>query len=157
MKPVQPSEKSIFLEALDIESTEERIAFVEAACRGDRVLLTSVSALLREHEREDNPVDTPIVAKGERHPFADADAESVFDANNSFSGHALGTMIGPYKLLEQIGEGGFGLVFVADQQLPIRRRVALKIIKPGMESREVLTRFEAERQAIALTKRHYPS
>ena len=102
MKPVQPSEKSIFLEALDIESTEDRIAFVEAACRGDRVLLISVSALLREHEREDNPVDTPIVAKGERHPFADADTQSYFDANNSFSGHA-------------------------------------------------------QRQAIALTKRHYPS
>jgi serine/threonine protein kinase len=59
-------------------------------------------------------------------------------------------MIGPYKLMEQIGEGGFGLVYVADQQSPIRRRVALKIIKPGMESREVLIRFEAERQAIAL-------
>jgi hypothetical protein len=70
--------------------------------------------------------------------------------NHSFSGQALGTMIGPYKLMEQIGEGGFGLVYVADQQTPIRRRVALKVIKPGMESLEVLTRFEAERQAIAL-------
>ncbi len=61
-----------------------------------------------------------------------------------------GTVIGPYKLMEQIGEGGFGLVFVAEQQQPIRRKVALKIIKPGMDTRDVIARFEAERQALAL-------
>src|SRR6476660_899832 len=61
-----------------------------------------------------------------------------------------GAMIGPYKLMEQIGEGGFGLVFVAEQQEPVRRKVALKIIKPGMDSQQVITRFEAERQALAL-------
>jgi eukaryotic-like serine/threonine-protein kinase len=150
MKPVRSSEKSIFLEALDIESIKERAAFIEAACRGDAALLSSVTALWREHVRDDNPVDTPIVATGDGHHAASADIESYVATNQSISGHVLGTMIGPYKLMEQIGEGGFGLVFVADQQTPIRRRVALKIIKPGMESREVLTRFEAERQAIAL-------
>src|SRR5262249_51696696 len=61
-----------------------------------------------------------------------------------------GTVIGPYKLLEQIGEGGMGLVFVAEQERPVRRRVALKIIKPGMDSRQVVARFEAERQALAM-------
>ena len=61
-----------------------------------------------------------------------------------------GTVIGPYKLMEQIGEGGMGLVFVAEQQQPVRRKVALKIIKPGMDTREVIARFEAERQALAL-------
>src|SRR5581483_5544824 len=61
-----------------------------------------------------------------------------------------GTVIGPYKLLEQIGEGGMGLVFVAEQQRPVRRKVALKIIKPGMDTRAVVARFEAERQALAL-------
>jgi serine/threonine protein kinase len=61
-----------------------------------------------------------------------------------------GTVIGPYKLLEQIGEGGFGLVFVAEQQQSIRRKVALKVIKPGMDTRAVIARFEAERQALAL-------
>ena len=61
-----------------------------------------------------------------------------------------GTVIGPYKLMEQIGEGGFGLVFVAEQQQPVRRKVALKIIKPGMDSRDIIARFEAERQALAL-------
>lgn len=151
MKPPQPSEKTIFLEALDIESTDDRVAYVEATCRGNNALLASVSALLREHEREDNPVDIPIVAKSERQRLSNDDnTESYVSRNDSTCRHSLGSMIGPYKLMEQIGEGGFGLVYVADQQSPIRRRVALKIIKPGMESREVLTRFEAERQAIAL-------
>ena len=61
-----------------------------------------------------------------------------------------GTVIGPYKLMEQIGEGGMGLVFVAEQQQPLRRKVALKVIKPGMDTRQVIARFEAERQALAL-------
>ena len=61
-----------------------------------------------------------------------------------------GTVIGPYKLLEQIGEGGFGLVFMAEQRQPVRRKVAVKILKPGMDSRQVIARFEAERQALAL-------
>jgi serine/threonine protein kinase len=59
-------------------------------------------------------------------------------------------MIGPYKLLEQIGEGGFGIVFMAEQQQPVRRKVALKMVKPGMDTRQVIARFEAERQALAL-------
>ena len=61
-----------------------------------------------------------------------------------------GTLIGPYKLLEQIGEGGFGLVYMAEQQQPVRRKVAVKILKPGMDTRQVIARFEAERQALAL-------
>jgi serine/threonine protein kinase len=61
-----------------------------------------------------------------------------------------GTVVGPYKLLEQIGEGGFGVVFMAEQVTPVRRRVALKLIKPGMDTRQVIARFEAERQALAL-------
>src|SRR5436305_2442123 len=61
-----------------------------------------------------------------------------------------GARIGPYKLLQEIGEGGFGVVYLAEQEEPVRRRVALKIIKPGMDSRQVIARFEAERQALAL-------
>ena len=61
-----------------------------------------------------------------------------------------GTVIGPYKLLEEIGEGGMGVVFMAEQAQPVRRRVALKVIKPGMDSRQVIARFEAERQALAM-------
>src|SRR5690606_17903928 len=63
---------------------------------------------------------------------------------------SIGADVGPYKLLEQIGEGGMGSVYVAEQTHPVRRRVALKLIKPGMDTRQVLARFEAERQALAL-------
>ena len=66
------------------------------------------------------------------------------------AGEGPGTVIGTYKLLEQIGEGGMGLVFMADQLQPVRRRVALKILKPGMDTRQVVARFEAERQALAM-------
>ena len=118
--------------------------------KGIRNLLASVSALLREHEREDNPIDKPIASGGRLCNSATWTKPSRLPSQAGHSHQALGTMIGPYKLMEQIGEGGFGLVFVADQQEPVRRRVALKIIKPGMESREVIARFEAERQAIAL-------
>lgn len=138
------SEKSIFFEAFDIECPEERAAYVEQACAGDKDLLKAVCALLRENEREVNPVDRPIAASLLPTVLREREDE------NTASRFSPGTMVGPYKLMEQIGEGGFGLVFVAEQQSPVRRRVALKIIKPGMESREVIARFEAERQAIAL-------
>ena len=137
------SEKSIFFKAVEIESPAERAAYVQQACDGDEKLLAAVCALLRENDREENPVDRPIAAA--LLPTVVPESEDE-DTITIFSGH----VVGQYKLMERIGEGGFGLVFVAQQQAPVRRRVALKIIKPGMESREVLARFEAERQAIAL-------
>ena len=70
--------------------------------------------------------------------------------NNSAVTEAPGDSIGPYKLLQQIGEGGFGVVYMAEQHKPVRRKVALKIIKPGMDTKEVIARFESERQALAL-------
>jgi len=149
MKSEPLTEKSIFLDALDIESPSDRAAFIEAACQRNPELAASVWALFREHERDDNPIDKPI-APGGRSLRGSMDETELRPMQVGHSQQALGSMIGPYKLMEQIGEGGFGLVYVADQQEPVRRRVALKIIKPGMESREVLTRFEAERQAIAL-------
>jgi eukaryotic-like serine/threonine-protein kinase len=143
------TEQSVFLKALDIESPTERAAFIEVACQGNPDLLASVAALFDAHESDANPVD--------RHMAVDAvfrignlDETALYPAPAHPSHHLPGTRIGAYKLMELIGEGGFGLVYVADQQEPVRRRVALKIIKPGMESREVLIRFEAERQAIAL-------
>ena len=138
------TEKSIFFQALDIESPSERAEYVRQACAGDVHLLKGVCALLRENERAINPIDRPLVAAC----LPTVGLES--DHDNTAPRFAPGTMVGPYKLMEQIGEGGFGLVFVAEQQSPVRRRVAMKIIKPGMESREVIARFEAERQAIAL-------
>lgn len=138
------SEKSIFLEALEIECPEDQAAYVQQACAGDEDLLNAVLALLRENEREVNPIDQPIATA------LLASALNKKDNESTYVQFSPGTMVGPYKLRELIGEGGFGLVFVAEQQSPVRRRVALKIIKPGMESREVIARFEAERQAIAL-------
>jgi serine/threonine protein kinase len=143
------TEKSVFLEALDIDSPGERAAFIKDACRGNPDLYLAVAALFDAHERSANPIDRPI---GDRamFKFGDLGETELRPSPSRPAHHALGTRIGVYKLMELIGEGGFGLVYVADQQEPVRRRVALKIIKPGMESREVLTRFEAERQAIAL-------
>jgi serine/threonine protein kinase len=130
------SEKSIFLAAIDLDSVAERAAFLDRACAGNQPLRAEVEALLEAHEKPQRLLDnlragTPIIEETQllERP---------------------GTLIGPYKLLEQIGEGGFGLVFMAEQQQPLRRKVALKVIKPGMDSKQVIGRFEAERQALAL-------
>src|SRR5262249_21293643 len=86
-----------------------------------------------------------------RPPFLSKVAEAARPANAEEPlTERPGTVIGPYKLLEQIGEGGFGIVFMAEQQHPVRRKVALKVLKPGMDTRQVVARFEAERQALAL-------
>ena len=129
--------KSIFLAALDIADAAERAAFVERSCGGDAGLKRRVDDLLRAYGQPDGPLDKLAAAMASTE-IAEPIREQV------------GATIGPYKLMEQIGEGGFGLVFVAEQQQPIRRKVALKIIKPGMDTRDVIARFEAERQALAL-------
>jgi serine/threonine protein kinase/tetratricopeptide (TPR) repeat protein len=128
-------EESIFLRALDIPSAAERVAYLERACGANRQLRAEVDALLHAHEESGDLLDLP-----ER-------AVATFDEMIS---ERPGTVIGPYKLLEAIGEGGFGLVFMAEQHEPIRRQVALKVLKPGMDTRQVIARFEAERQALAL-------
>jgi hypothetical protein len=133
------SEKSVFLRALDIESPSERAAFINKVCEGNSDLLGSVAALFDAHESDANPVDRPVAADA-MVQLVELDETQWRPAPSRPAHHAPGTRIGVYKLMELIGEGGFGLVYVADQQEPVRRRVALKIIKPGMESREVLTR-----------------
>src|SRR4051794_31157915 len=130
------AEEDIFLEALCRTRTQERAAYLERACAGDVALRASVEALLRAHAGASGFLDRPAAA-----PAATVD-EPV--------GERPGTMIGPYKLLEPIGEGGFGVVFLAEQLAPVRRKVALKVLKPGMDTRQVVARFEAERQALAL-------
>ncbi len=114
----------------------ERLAFLAAACGADEPLQRRMQALLHAH-------DNPGSFLAEQPP---ALARTVDDPISE----RPGTVIGPYKLMEQIGEGGMGLVFVAEQQQPIRRKVALKVIKPGMDTRQVVARFEAERQALAM-------
>jgi WD40 repeat protein/serine/threonine protein kinase len=131
------NEEEIFHQALARGSPEERAAYLEHACAGDAALHASVKALLRANVGASGFLDPPapaMVATAAERPVSERP----------------GTVIGPYKLMEQIGEGGMGLVFVAEQQQPIRRRVALKVIKPGMDTRQVVARFEAERQALAL-------
>ena len=108
---------------------------------GTLPLRREVEALLSAHAA-DNPLDRPP-----------ADLALTGDHNATDAGPSpaeVGDRIGPYRLMEQIGEGGFGLVFVAEQSEPVRRKVALKVIKPGMDTRDVVARFEAERQALAL-------
>src|SRR5262245_45929267 len=132
-----PSEhaKSIFLDAIE-QSPEQWSAFLEHACGADAGLRAAVEKLLRAHAE-----------MGRFHEEARPPLVATVDAAVS---ECPGTVIGPYKLLEQIGEGGFGVVFMADQHHPVRRKVALKVLKPGMDTRQVVARFEAERQALAI-------
>ncbi len=141
MNKSTPSVETILAQAVEIAEAEERQAFVEQACGGNLALQCQVERLIANHFQAGSFLERPAVA-------FDPDGTAGWERAGSIGG--LGTVIGPYKLLEQIGEGGMGLVFVAEQQQPVKRRVALKIIKPGMDSRQVIARFEAERQALAL-------
>ncbi|HWB10981.1 MAG TPA: protein kinase [Pirellulales bacterium] len=127
------SERDIFLTALEIEAFDARRRYLRQACEDDLNLLARVESLLRVHDREPSFLQSPAVPRA---------AVAVCEGP--------GAQIGPYKLIELLGEGGFGVVFLADQQQPVRRTVALKIVKPGMDTREVVARFEAERQALAI-------
>jgi tetratricopeptide (TPR) repeat protein/serine/threonine protein kinase len=129
------STDTIFAQAIEIESAAARAAFLEGACGKDRELRQEVEELVRNHFRAGDFMERPAA-------LAATIAQALTERP--------GTVIGPYKLMEQIGEGGMGLVFVAEQQQPLRRKVALKVIKPGMDTRQVVARFEAERQALAL-------
>jgi serine/threonine protein kinase/tetratricopeptide (TPR) repeat protein len=131
----QADERSIFLQAIEIASTQERAAFLDTACGDNQPLRAAVEALLRAHERPQGLLDAPEVAP-------------TTVANPPWE--RLDSAVGPYRLLQQIGEGGMGTVFLAEQTHPVRRRVALKVVKPGMDSAGVLARFGAERQALAL-------
>ncbi len=133
-EPSLPQE-SIFLQALAISSTAERAAFLDRACGANRDLRVEVEALLRAHAQSGDRLDLP---------------DKMLATVDEPIRERPGTVIGPYKLLEQIGEGGFGVVFMAEQTEPVRRRVALKILKPGMDTRHVVARFQAERQALAI-------
>jgi WD40 repeat protein/serine/threonine protein kinase len=129
-------EQSIFVEALDKEDPAERAAFLARVCASDPVLRQRIERLLQQHQQGDSFLDSPVGGQ-----VGTADEPQT---------ERTGAVIGPYKLLQQIGEGGMGVVYMAEQQHPLRRKVALKIIKPGMDSAQVIARFEAERQALAL-------
>ncbi len=130
--------ETVFAAAVALEDPDERAAYLDQACAGDPALRGRVEALLRAHERAGHLLDRPAPVGPE--------------LTGAYTSGALpGTVLaGRYKLLEQIGEGGMGTVWVAEQTQPVRRKVALKLIKPGMDSKAVLARFEAERQALAV-------
>jgi serine/threonine protein kinase/tetratricopeptide (TPR) repeat protein len=125
----------IFLDAVEHPEDSQRADFIRDAAAGDQLLLQRVDALLKAHGEPNQMLDGNRLA-----PTVDAPQPA----------EEPGTLIGPYKLLEQIGEGGMGLVFMAEQTRPVRRKVALKVLKPGLDTRQVVARFEAERQALAL-------
>ena len=131
------NERDVFIAARQLESAEQRRAYLDGACAGDAPLRRRVDELLQADDLagsflyDGSGAYLPTLAE---RPIAESP----------------GSVIGPYKLLEQIGEGGFGVVFMAEQTAPVKRKVALKVIKPGMDTRQVIGRFEAERQALAL-------
>src|SRR5690349_5190771 len=132
-----PLEEALFKAACQIESPQARSDYLKLACADDQALRDRVAMLLRAHEEAASFLEAPALGIG-----ATVDVPP--------GNQKPGTVIGTYKLLEQIGEGGFGVVFLAEQTQPVRRKVALKILKPGMDTRQVVARFEAERQALAL-------
>ncbi len=131
------SEDAVFRVAFGIESPELREEFLRQVSLGNPALFDRVNALLEASREEPDFLESPATGVGATVDIA-AGAESV------------GSQIGPYKLKEQLAEGGMGVVYVAEQTEPVRRKVALKIIKPGMATKDVVARFEAERQALAM-------
>ncbi len=128
--------EAIFFAALEKASPKERAAYLDQVSAGDSNLRRRIEKMLAAQIQAGSFLEHPAPGL-------------VATVDEPISEHP-GTIIGPYKLMEQIGEGGMGLVFVAEQQQPVRRKVALKVIKPGMDTRQVVARFEAERQVLAL-------
>src|SRR5262245_19661182 len=124
-------EADLFHRALEKPTLAEQLAFLDEACAGQPELRQRVERLLRSHRQEDSFLHAGVTTD---QPITECP----------------GTVIGPYKLVEPIGEGGMGTVWMAQQTQPVKRLVALKLIKAGMDTRQVIARFEAERQALAL-------
>jgi serine/threonine-protein kinase len=129
--------EALFFAALEKGSPQERALYLDEASADDPDLRRRVEKMLAAQAVAGSFLEHPAPS-----PVVTIDQQPVSEGP--------GTVIGPYKLMEQIGEGGMGLVFVAQQQRPVRRKVAVKVIKPGMDTRQVVARFEAERQALAL-------
>jgi serine/threonine protein kinase/Tol biopolymer transport system component len=127
----------LFLEALEKPTVEQRASYIDEICKNDPRLRGELESLLKAHDKAGNFLDSPIF-------------EPDITVDESPLSEGPGTIIGRYKLLEKIGEGGMAVVYMAEQTEPIRRKVALKIIKLGMDTKSVIARFEAERQALAI-------
>jgi serine/threonine protein kinase/tetratricopeptide (TPR) repeat protein len=136
MNNIPPRDVAVFTEAIRLPAIE-RAGYLASACADDPELRRKVEALLEAHDGVGDFLEEPLPGAG---PGDRVEAP----------GEKPGDRIGRYRLLQQIGEGGCGVVYMAEQEEPVRRRVALKIIKPGMDTKSVIARFEAERQALAL-------
>ena len=130
--------ESIFAAAVALPNAAERAPYLDQACAGDAVLRARIEALLRAHDRAGHLLDQPV-------PGGSDQTQAL--PSTEKPGAIIG---GRYKLLEAIGEGGMGTVWMAEQREPVKRKVAIKLVKAGMDSAQVLARFEAERQALAL-------
>ena len=129
--------ETIYNAALKKASEAERSTYLDAVCGDDHILRDRIETLLKAHQQAGSFLEVPV-----------PDVNVTIDGSAKIEG--IGTKIGRYELLSLIGEGGMGLVYLAQQKKPVKRRVALKVIKPGMDSKQVIARFEAERQALAL-------
>ena len=142
------TEFDVFAAALREADPVKRAAFLDQACADDLKRRRRVEVLLKAHELADGFLEdappAPDVTGSITEGFGASRVPAPYVADGP------GSRIGPYKLLQEIGEGGMGIVYMAEQETPVRRRVALKIIKPGMDSKQVVARFEAERQALAM-------
>src|SRR5437899_7344247 len=139
--------RELFLHAVGKLPPEQWADYVAESCGSDAELEQQVGRLLQVHREAGSFLDRPAAALGTTGVFRPVPGK---EAAAVLLRELPGTVIGPYKLLQQIGEGGMGTVFMAEQTQPVQRKVALKIIKPGMDSRQVIARFEAERQALAM-------
>src|SRR5262245_2001963 len=128
--------REIFMAALE-QAPDQQDTYLNQVCGGDEELRRNVAVMLKAHVAGEGPLD--------RGPLRDEQT-----AADEKAAEAPGTVIGSYKLLEPIGEGGMGTVWMTQQTEPVKRLVAVKLIKPGMDSKQVLARFDAERQALAL-------
>ena len=150
MDAVTERTEEIFYQALQLECVEERDAFLATACAGDSQLRAAVEQMLASQAgaeqwfRGSGPADCLPQALA-----STAGSEGLVDPQFA-PREEVGKRIGPYKLLQELGEGGCGVVYMAEQEAPVRRKVALKVIKLGMDTKNVIARFEAERQALAL-------
>ncbi len=137
MSEKQKDVNMVFLEVVERPTARERAAHLDEVCRDDAALRAELESLLKAYEEAGGFLEAPVF-----------ESEVTLDA--APISEAPGTVIGRYKLLEKIGEGGMAVVYMAEQEKPIRRKVALKIIKLGMDTKQVIARFEAERQALAM-------
>src|SRR5437762_10412888 len=141
MSDPPPSREEAIFTAAQERAPAERAAYLDDACAGDAELRARIEILLRADEAAQDFMSSP--PKGELPSAATHHFSRIVET-------AVGERIGRYKLLQKIGEGGCGVVFMAEQEEPVRRRVALKVVKLGMDTKAVIARFEAERQALAM-------